>query len=406
MKRSKMNGWLIPTLSLALVIGMAMTACAGGPPKPNLQQSTLIESLGPDGVRVKAAGEGKDAGKALDDARLSAIIYAKDQIITTPEERAAFAAKEGDFYANAKQFISSEDADLLSRVKQPNGKIRVEKIFVVNPMKVQTWLSDRAIIKAQKEVAGALGNPTIMVLPEEAAKGQQWTGHAATAIQHHLTTKRYEVKIPDQAQNMQQLTGALRDLKGHLDDVAALIAMQVGADVYIKYNVDLTARQVGSDTVGKASATVNAFETTTARALGSATGFSRERSVSDRNILVEEAIVDAIDKVLNNVDAYWKEDAVNGIQYRLIFAGDFTTQKGRASRDAIVRSLREISKTTKPILSTDKTQDFQIWGTQKDYFAVKDALQDAYTRNFKGAAPAPELVDEQLFSKMLMFKVE
>ena len=406
MKRNRKNGWLIPTLSLALVIGMAMAACAGSPPKPNLQQSTLIESLGPDGVRVKAAGEGKDAGKALEDARLSAIIYAKDQIVTTPEERSAFTAKEADFYANANQFITSEDADLLSRVKQPNGKIRVEKIFVVNPMKVQTWLTDRAIIRAQKEVAGALGNPTIMVLPEEAAKGQQWAGHAATAIQRHLTAKRYEVKIPDQAQNMQQLSGALRDLKGHLDDVAALIAMQVGADVYIKYNVDLTARQVGSDTVGKASATVNAFETTTARALGSATGFSRERSVTDRNILVEEAIVDAIDKVLNNVDAYWKEDAVNGIQYRLIFAGDFTTQKGRAARDAIVRGLREIAKTTKPILSTDKTQDFQIWGTQKDYFAVKDALQDAYTKNFKGAGPAPELVDEQLFSKMLMFKVE
>ena len=403
MQRTRMKRRLIPVL--ALVTAMGIAACASTPEKPVLTQATFIESLGPDGTKVKATGQGKDAGQALIDARRSALAYVKDQIITTPEGRAIFESYEKQFYSNPNLFITQEDPRFISRVKTPDGQVRIEKIIVVNPMKVEQWLVDNGVIQARGQVTEAIGNPIIMVLPEKQAMGQPWAGHAATAIQRHLTAKRYEVKVPEAAQEMQGLTENLRDLKGHLDDAATLIAMKVGADVYIKFNVDIAARQAGSTSVGKASATVNAFETTTARALGSATGFSRERPLTDRNILIEEAVVDGIDKVLNNVDAFWKDDAARGIQYRIIVAGDSATTDGRLARNAVMQSLREIAKTTKPLMTTEKTLDFQIWGGQKDYFAVMSDLQAAFAKYYRGSSPA-ELIDEQMFSKMLMFRIE
>ena len=71
MKRSRMKGWLVS--GLALTLAMGIITCAGAPPKPVLTQATLIESLGPEGTRVKATGQGKDSPQALVDARRSAI---------------------------------------------------------------------------------------------------------------------------------------------------------------------------------------------------------------------------------------------------------------------------------------------------------------------------------------------
>ena len=67
----------------------------------------------------------------------------------------------------------------------------------------------------------------------------------------------------------------------------------------------------------KYSITIRVFETTTGRLLGSETGYSKSRK-SEKMLNIEEAINDAIDKVITKVINYWNSDLKNGIQYKTI----------------------------------------------------------------------------------------
>jgi hypothetical protein len=167
---------------------------------------------------------------------------------------------------------------------------------------------------------------------------------------------------------MNELISASQSLQDMEEDQSYLLALSIGSDVYITYNIDINSRRIGSNTVKKAVVGVRAYETTTARLLGTETGYSVERPAIDA-VVIEEAINDAIDKVLNRITAYWKEDLSRGIQYKIIIniAREYDEDEAEDIIFETIDVLDKISQKTKEVLVTDYTIDYIIWCNPEQY---------------------------------------
>jgi hypothetical protein len=107
-----------------------------------------------------------------------------------------------------------------------------------------------------------------------------------------------------------------------------------------------------------------AYETTTARLLGTETGYSPEKPGSTDAVLIEMAMNDAIEKVLNKINAYWKDDLKNGQQYKLIVKITGRFDDPMAVGDMLDDVLKGITTKRKQNSATEKTVDYTIWQNQ------------------------------------------
>ena len=328
--------------SIALALSTRIAAAQSTPPVS--REATFIEANGEAEVMIRAKGVGAASGffgfdeegsmkNAEADARKSAVYFVLfggaglDGLVKSPDEKKKFSAIEADFWddANIGKFIAWEATHLDSRVKMAGGeKIRVEKQFRVNRRALTALLVERRIIASVEEMTEEAGLPTIMALPEvkpgqnplEILRSDNVVRQGASAIESYLTLKQYNVVAPDQAEQIFQQQRGQLNLKGKEEDLSYAIALSVGSDIYITYTVTIDSRYVGSSQVRKASVSVRAYETTTARLLGTETGYSEE-SAAPATALVDAAVGNALSNVMSRINAYWKDDSKNGQQYKV-----------------------------------------------------------------------------------------
>jgi hypothetical protein len=341
---------------------------------PESREVVFVETFSSSEVSLKAKGIGKEVEDAENDARKAAVYFVlyggTDPLLQTEEEKRNFQKIEGDFFnlANINSYITFFGNEMLSRVRLRDG-VKVEKFVRVNKEKLAQDLAKRGIIASRADLAEAIGNPVIMVLPEvprgqspiEALQTDSELKKGAEVIESYLTARKYTVEVPEQRQVISELAEAQANLKNMETDIAYQLALTIGADIYITYNVQIEKGTFGN----KASVGCRAFETTTGRLLGTETGFSPERPSTATAALIEEAMNSAIDKTLSRIDAYWKQDLERGQQYKLIFriVGDYKDLFEIS--DAIEDVLKKFSANTRQIAVTDRTLDYVIW--QKEY---------------------------------------
>jgi hypothetical protein len=145
-------------------------------------------------------------------------------------------------------------------------------------------------------------------------------------------------------------------------------------------------RRVGSSDVHKASVSVRAYETTTARLLGTETGYSDE-SAAPPAALIEAAITNALNNVMSRINSYWADDMRNGVQYKVIFniVGKFDGDAKDELSPAAFLTLKKLCNRVKENVVSDKTMDYLVWVTNQDFqnaslFFV--ALKKEFAQNF------------------------
>lgn len=405
--------------------------------QPRSQKATLIESVSPTEVLVRASGVGYwESGKskkkdmdnylfqeALQDARRAAVWFVlmggTDPLLVKPEERAAFKPFESEFYApeNVSRFIAWEGTDVLQRVKREirKGKeyeLTIEKAFKVNKQAIQDWLVSKGVIKPREEITEALGNPFIMVLPAvgkgvnplEVLVQNPQLSHAAKAIESYLTQRRYDVIVPEQQAVLENLTSAQQMIKGLEEDPSYALALSIGSDVYITYEVKI---EPGAYNTRKASVSVRAYETTTARLLGTETGYSPTAQASEM-ALIENAVNDAIDKVLSRINAYWKEDLSRGVQYKVVVSveGASTHEVAEEVQMAFLDLWDKLTRNRryKENIVTHQVLDYNIWcdpGEYRQPLRLYRAMKEALERSH----PQMKLSQVNLNRKLLLLKV-
>ncbi len=392
---------------------------------PKSREASFVESYSPTEWMVKAAGIGSGKKKyreqrAIEDARKCAVYFClylgTDPILGTLDEKNRFADIEEDFFRldNINKYISWESEEFTKRVKISGGKeLKIEKVFRVNVGLLKQDLVNRGIITAMPDLAAEVGLPQIMVLPEvpkgenplEALEKRADLKHAARAIESYLTAKRYEVIVPEQQDFLNNYGETMKLVEGAGEDLSYKIALSVGSDVYITYSLSIERRYVGSTEQKKASVSVRAYETTTARLLGTETGYSYERPSPDE-VVIEEAIHDAVDKVLSRINAYWKEDLTRGVQYKIIFniTGSFDDDQIEEIQFAVSDIIDAFASRSKENVVTDQTMDYLIWVKPREFKKARDIYR-AVKEDFADEINYAKIKRLQMNRKLLLLEI-
>jgi hypothetical protein len=393
---------------------------------PRSNEAAFVETTEPGIVMIKATGIGVDdenrkpKASELDksanlDARRAAVWFVlfggTDPLVRGDEERLLFEQNQRDFFQSKEivKFIAWEANYYDTRVRM-GKKLKITKTFKINRRILNEELVKRGIIKSKDEIVQELGRPNIMVLPEkkkdisqlDLLKTEPNLKKAAEVIESYLSADGYEVVIPEQQETLQQMTSAQFAVSGLEDDYSYMLALSVGSDVYITYTVDISEQRVGTTKVKKASVGCRAYETTTARLLGSETGYSPSRNTSDA-VLIEEAMKDAIDKVILRVFNYWENDMKNGIQYKMIIkvATDFDELDAEDILFNVSDAVDAIAKDKKENVFADYTLDLNIWCDPQAY----GSSTDIYRAMRKEYAGRGQLRREVLTRKLILLKI-
>lgn len=379
---------------------------------PESKQATILEASSSAEIYMEATGfyysekklfKKSDVKKngisnAIIDAKKAAVHYlllgGSDPILSTDKEVNHFNHIKDEFFRdkNIEQFISYEDAKPRKTVLLNKGTgVKVILDIKVNKAQLIKFLEDEGVIIKQDTLLDYVGNPFIMVLPQlkqnetvsDALSNSKNNSHAAGVIQSYLTAKQYDVVIPNQQEFMNQLNQDQLSLIGKNDDTSYQLALSVGSDVYIQYDITFTDASFGTK---QAAVSIKAFETTTARLLGAETGYSEARE-GESFVSIEEAILDAMTNVMNRVHNYWESDLEKGVQYKIIAS----ISKSITDLDALedisddyFDTLDEIAETVKENTTGSHTIDTTIWVDPKGYKnsrALYRALRDNFNKN-------------------------
>ncbi len=401
---------------------------------PSSRQATFVEAVTANEVMIKAKGVGGASGffgfkeeesvkLAEIDARRSAVYFVLyggaglDGLVRSDEEKRKFAPMEQEFFteANVQKFIAWEANSFDSRVKLAGGeKIRVEKQFRINRAAMMQFLIDRKVIEKLEDITEELGLPTLMALPEvkpgmnpmEELRSNATLKQGASVIESYLTQKRYNVIAPEQAAQIYEQQKAQLSIKGYEEDLSYMIALSVGSDIYVSYTITVDTRKVGSTDVRKASVSVRAYETTTARLLGVETGYSEE-SAAPSAALVEAAVTNALNNVISRINSYWQEDLKNGVQYKIIFSitGEFDEDTKYDIADAAAKTLKKIAGRTKENVVSDNTIDYLAWIQDKDLQSPSSLFREL-RREFGNNFSQGKLKQITLNRKLIVVGVE
>lgn len=414
--------FVLPLLILALVV---QPPPAGAEENlPVSKEASFVESYSATEWMIKAAGIGGGKKKeqeenAVRDARKSAVYFClfmgSDPILSTPEEKKRFEPMVQDFFNidNINKFIAWESEEYTARVKMADKRLKIEKVFRVNVGRLKEELTARGVLMAAAELQYDIGLPFIVVLPEvekggnplQAMQNRQDLKWASRSIESYLTALKYEAKAPEQIDFMNNYAETMQAVEGLNEDLSAKIASAIGSDVYINFTVNIDKRHVGSSEVKKAMVTVRAYETTTERLLGTETGYSFERAAPDE-VVTEEAIHDAIDKVLARINDYWKKDLQRGVQYRIIFSitGNFDEDQIEDIQFALADVLDKFANRTQENMVTDQRIDYLVWAKPDKYTKARDLYRDireGFAAEYRGA----KIKQQQLNKKLIMLEI-
>jgi hypothetical protein len=354
---------------------------------------------------------GKNDKDAMSDLRKCAVNFVlhlgTDPLLNTVKAKASFTEMQGEFYQETtlSRYLSWESDKVVSSIKTKlsNGKngLKITKAVRVNKKLLTDDLVAKKVIVSSRELSDQIGMPTIMVVPE-LAKGRTplqvldtdpLARHAAAVIESYLTARQYEVVVPnavDQLNAQTKMQGEISDVD---EDPAFQLAIAMGSDIYLVFAGMVYAGN-------KVSLHVKAYETTTARLLGSETGYSAVR-IGPAEPLVEEAVNSAIDKVLQRLVNYWQEDARKGIQYKLVFrsiAGDMD----ETVQEKIISLIEDNFALSKENIISGKTIDYNVWAKKSD-FSKSSTIYNYFRDEMKDAATLQKVI---LNKKLIIIGVE
>lgn len=417
-----------------LLLGLLLLPMFTFAQTPVSKQATLVETISSAEVLIEASGiyisteknfkaklkdvETNGITRATDDAKRSAVwllvMGGTDPILRDQEEIDLFNLKSSQFYnsESLSRYVTYEDQRFINRVSLEEGRgIKITKRFKLNKELLLRDLEEKDIISGRQELAEALGRPQLMVIPQVAKgvspldfmRSDNLAQHAATVIESHLTAKQYEVLAAQQLEQITSLSGLQNIVAGGEEDIAYQLALSIGSDVYLTYSGTWETASHGTK---RYSITVSAYETTTARLLGSETGYSQARQ-GESMICVEEAATGAIDAVLSRIDAYWRDDLRRGVQYKIILNldGSFSEDEAFDLQDDLIAALQKMSQSYKEVASTSRTLDLQVWVDPARYSSSRNLYRELRT-NFSHNAWGAELSTVNLNRKLLLLKLQ
>ena len=401
---------------------------------PTAKQAFLVETVSSSEVLIEATGIYNGVGKrdrhkkkdtkknglvgALEDAKRTAIYFllfsGTDPLLKDQNEQNNFQTHESYFYniKNISNYVTYEDSKLIKKININGGKgLKIVKRYKINKEILRSDLEIKNVIKARSDLVSQLGNPIILVLPS-VKKGESPINillknstyrHAASVIESYLTSRQYDVVVPEQMEALETLNTAQLELGDREDDYSYQLALSIGSDIYIEFSGIEEKAGYGTN---KYAANVRAYETTTSRLLGTETGYSQARK-GELMLCVEEAMNDAVDKVLARITSYWNEDLSQGVQYKLVLnmASDFDEEQIEEIQFVLMELIENMTDKSKENILTSQTMDYNIWCDPREYNKSSKVYRKL-KKSFKSEDVEGSINKININRKMILLKVD
>ena len=251
-----------------------------------------------------------------------------------------------------------------------------------------------------------IGTPIIMVSPNLTLKDgvpdlsseSPYSRTTAEAINGYLTKKNYEVKSVDGQAELSSILQMQSDIANTEDDLSYLASVALDADIYIKYTPEVTNDEV--------SVEVSAYETSTARLLGSQSAVVRNNGHTSKiniNSNIGAAVRKAMPGLEQKILGYWKMDFAKGTQYKVVvnIKGEYSDSQTEDLHDAIMKGLKSNFSSVKVNVMTAKTLDFVIYANPLKY---KDS-QEVYTKIRQILKPIAETKKNNITRKLILMEL-
>lgn len=229
------------------------------------------------------------------------------------------------------------------------------------------------------EASSAMENaPTIMVMPAKSGKGlselavvnsNPLSKSMMEAINSYLTQKHYEVRSLEGQSQLDDVIKMQNDIANTDDDLSYLASLALGADIYIKYS--------GSANTDNVTIEVSAYETSTARLLGSQTAEVKNNGHVDQANLranVQSAARKAMPGLEKKILAYWEDDLKKGAQYKVVMnlKGEYSDSQIEDLHDFVVKNLRQAFNSVTVNVLTGKTIDLVVYADPGKFVDSQD----------------------------------
>ena len=251
-----------------------------------------------------------------------------------------------------------------------------------------------------------IGTPIIMVSPNLTLKDgvpdlsseSPYSRTTAEAINGYLTKKNYEVKSVDGQAELSSILQMQSDIANTEDDLSYLASVALDADIYIKYTPEVTNDEV--------SVEISAYETSTARLLGSQSAVVRNNGHTSKiniNSNIGAAVRKAMPGLEQKILGYWKMDLAKGTQYKVVvnIKGEYSDSQTEDLHDAIMKGLKSNFSSVKVNVMTAKTLDFVIYANPLQY---KDS-QEVYSKIRQVFKPIAETKKNNITRKLILMEL-
>lgn len=259
---------------------------------------------------------------------------------------------------------------------------------------------------ADQDAIQNITQPIIMVSPNLTMKDgapdlsseSPYSRTTSEAINSYLTKKNYEVKSFDGQADLNSILQMQSDIANTEDDLSYLASVALDADIYIKYTPEVTNDEV--------SVEVSAYETSTARLLGSQSSVVRNNGHTSKinlNSNIGAAVRKAMPGLEKKILNYWKMDLAKGTQYKVVvnIKGEYSDSQTEDLHDAIMKGLKSNFSSVKVNVMTAKTLDFVIYANPLKY---KDS-QEVYSKIRQILKPIAETKKNNITRKLILMEL-
>ncbi len=250
--------------------------------------------------------------------------------------------------------------------------------------------------------------PSILVTPAQNGKGiselqvvqnNPMARAMMEAVNEYLTKKLYDVKSLEGDANLNSVVQMQNDIAETDEDLSYLASLALGADVYIKFS--------GNVKPGAISVDLNAYESSTARLLGSESAMDDDCGGNDQAAIAEclhKAARRAMPLLEKKIKAYWQKDLEQGVQYKVIMniKGEFDEEEIEDLHDDIASGLKKAFKRVNVNVMTAKTIDVIIYADGNE-FQDSQSVYSAIRGMLKGKGQTKKI---NLTRKLILMDIE
>ena len=225
----------------------------------------------------------------------------------------------------------------------------------------------------KQDATAELPQPTILVTPAHNGNGipefqvvqnNPFARALMESINEYLTKKKYDVKSLEGQADLDNLVQMQNDIAETDEDLSYLASLSLGADVYIKF--------AGNAKMKSITVELNAYESSTARLLGSETIQDPDCGASDQTTIktcLHDAAKRGMPLLEKKILAYWQQDINQGTQYKIVMniKGDFDEEQIEDLHDDIASGLKKTFKRVNVNVMTAKTIDMIVYADPAEF---------------------------------------